>query len=965
MKGTALKPERNRQIDAVFQAALERNPTERADYLDEACAGDPALRREVEALLSSDQQGGGFIELPAIEIAPELVADDHRTTLVGQTIGPYRIEAELGRGGMGEVFLAHDSGLRRKVALKFLPEFSTTDKSRLHRFQQEAHATSGLNHPNILTIYELGRFNERHFIATEFVDGETLRQRLSSGRMRIEEALKTADQIGSALAATHEAGVIHRDIKPENVMVRRDGIVKVLDFGLAKLVNTHVEDPEAKTRTLHKTEPGTVMGTAQYMSPEQARGLDVDSRTDIWSLGVILYEMVCGKPPFAGPTTSDVLVGILDREPLPPNSSESEFAPELWRIIKKALSKHREERYQTIKDLLVDLRSLEKEIDLEGKVGRSEPAGSTTRPIDAPGNQPSSKAAPGRLGVLLILPLAIALITFAGYKWWTKRDVAVSSPSPSIRSSEQHLISTFSGSHRAASFSPDGRMIAFIDAANGTSPQVWVKDLSEGAPLQITSGEDAADRPRWSPRNDQIVYTRGSQGIHSIWSVPPAGGASHKVIEGGRNPSWSWDGAHLVFERGYDIWTAKADGGDQRKVQGVPPTDHLSADRMPAFSPDRALIAFFQKSKGPHGDYWVVPTEGDEARRLTFDDTFGGAPAWTPDGHFIVFPSQRGGSLTLWKVRATGGEPEPILVGTGEDTEPEISRDGRRLIYTNTRNSFLLTLTDPATGRHKELHQSRSDVVDPSFSAQGDKIVFFGVAEGGGIHLYVINTDGTGLNQLTRGTGEQNVHPQWSADGSAIYFYQHQPTTSFRKLSLQDGSIAELARGWEWSTHNHARVNPEGTRIIYTRLDKGQPAATMIRDVTTGGETAFTQLLRFARWSPDGKFVAGTKIKAEWSEAEITVCPVVGELCRALTRGYLPHWSRDGTLVYFFKITSMRDGEELWTISPDGGGEKKIVDLRPIHPIGQFFDLSSTGQIVWVQYRVGKHELWLRDLAGS
>ena len=948
----------------MFQVALARNPAERAAFLDEACAGDPALRREVEALLASDEQSGGFIELPAIEIAPELIADDQTTTLVGETIGPYRIEAQLGKGGMGEVFLAHDSRLRRKVALKFLPAFFTTDERRMRRFEQEAHAASALNHPNILTIYELGRFNEKHFIATEFVDGETFRQRLLNGRMRIAEVLKVADQIASALAASHDAGIIHRDIKPENIMVRRDGIVKVLDFGLAKLVTPQSDDPEAKTLTLLKTEPGTVMGTAQYMSPEQARGLDVDSRTDIWSLGVILYEMVCGKPPFAGPTTSDVLVAILEREPSPPNPTESEITPEFWRIIKKALRKHREERYQRIEDLLVDLRSLEKEMDFAGKIGRSKPAELISRPIVAPSRKPFPKAVTGRLRLLLILPLLIGLI-FAGYKLWNMRDVAVSSPSPSIKSSEQYLVSTFSGSHRAASFSPDGRMIAFIDAAHGTSPQVWVKDLSEGAPVQITSGEDGADRPRWSPRNDQIVYTRRSHGRNSIWAVPPAGGAPHKVIEGGRNSNWSGDGTQLVFERGYDIWTANADGGDQRKVEGIPPTDHLLADRMPAFSPDGALIAFFQKSTGPHGDYWVVPAQGGQARRMTFDDSFGGAPAWTPDGRFIIFPSQRAGSLTLWKVSAVGGEPEPILVGTGEDTDPEISRDGRRLIYTNTRNNFLLTVTDPATGRHSELHQSRSDVVNPSFSPQGDKIVFFGVAEGGGIHLYIINADGSGLNQLTRGENEQNVHPQWSADGSAIYFYQHRPATSFRKISLHDGGITELARGWEWSTHNHACVNPDGTRIIYTRLDKGQPAATMIRDVTTGGETAFTELLRFARWSRDGKFIAGTKIKGEWSEAEITVCPVVGESCRAVTRGYLPNWSGDGKLIYFLKISSMRDGQELWAISPDGMGERKIVDLRPIHPIGEFFDVSSTGQIVWVQYRVGKHELWVRDLPAS
>ena len=961
-----MKLERNRQIDQVFQVALARNPAERAAFLDEACAGDPVLRKEVEALLSSDEQGGGFIESPAVEIAPELVADDQTPTLVGQTIGPYQIEAELGKGGMGEVFLAQDSRLRRKVALKFLPAFFTTDERRLRRFEQEAHAASALNHPNILTIYELGRFNEKLFIATEFVDGETLRQRLFNGRMRTDEVLRVADQVGSALAASHDAGIIHRDIKPENIMVRRDGIVKVLDFGLAKLVTRLSDDPEAKTLTLFKTEPGTVMGTAQYMSPEQARGFDVDSRTDIWSLGVILYEMVCGKPPFAGPTTSDVLVAILDREPLPPNPRESEITPEFWQIIKRALRKDREERYQTIQDLLFDLRHMETETDFAGKLRSSKPAKLSSELIDTESRDRAFVKAPRTLQFVVISALLIGALTFVGYKFWSKREGLVSSPSSSIKHSEQHLISTFSGSHRAASFSPDGRMIAFIDAAHGALPQVWVKDLSEGKPVQITSGEDPADRPRWSPRNDQIVYTRRSQGTDGIWAVPPGGGASHKVIEGGRNPNWSWDGTRLVFERGYDIWTANADGGDQRKVGGVPPTDyHLTADRMPAFSPNGALIAFFQKSKGPHGDYWVVPSEGGQARRLTFDDSFGGAPAWTPDGQSIVFPSQRAGSLTLWKVPAVGGEPEPVLMGTGEDTDPEISRDGRRLIYTNTRNNYMLTITDPATGRQKELHQSRSDTVNPSFSPQGDKILFFGFAEGGGLHLYVVNADGTNLNQLTRGKGEQNVHPQWSADGSAVYFYQHRPTTSFRKLSLHDGGITELVRGWEWSTHNHASVDPEGTRIIYTRMDSGKPAATMIRDLATGGETAFTMPLRFARWSRDGRFIAGTNVKEPWSDSEITVCAVDGGPCRALARGYHPHWSGDGTLIYFYKVSNFRDGEELWAISRDGVGERKIVDLRPLHPIGEFFDVSSTGQVVWVQYRVGKHELWVRDLPAS
>jgi Tol biopolymer transport system component len=571
---------------------------------------------------------------------------------------------------------------------------------------------------------------------------------------------------------------------------------------------------------------------------------------------------------------------------------------------------------------------------------------------------------------LALIGAALVVITMLAIFFFPRRALRdpASTTRPTIRKEgsltpppKQSLISTFPGSHRAASFSPDGQKIAFINTADAV-PQLWVKDLSQGQPVQITSGEDPVDRPRWSPLGDQIVYARGSQGAESIWSIPPASGTPHKVIEGGRNPNWSWDGARLVFERAYDIWTANADGSDQRKVEGVPPTDLLLADRCPAFSPNGSLIAFFQKDKGPIGDIRLIPAAGGQARRLTFDAIHGGAPAWTPDGQFIVFPSQRAGSMTLWKVPAAGGQPEPVLVSAGEDTYPEISRDGRRLIYTNTRNSYIVTVTDPTTGRTGELQESRTDLVDPSVSPQGDKILFFGFAEGGDLQLFTIGAEGGGLTQVTRGKGERNVHPQWSAEGSTIYFYQTRPSTSFRKISIRGGESSELVSGWEWGTHHGARVDSEGKRIIYSKLDKGNVVATMIRDLETGKETAFSLLLRHPRWSHDGNFIAGTDLSSgKWSLAEITLCPLDGGPCRKLTRGNTPHWSADDSRIYFFRSGNLKDGKELWSISREGADERKITDLRPMHPIVDFFDVSPTGQVVWVQYRRGKEELWLLD----
>src|SRR6266540_381415 len=284
-------PERWQRIKDLLHSALERPPQERAAFVNDACAGDSSLRSEVEALIVSHEQAGGFIESPAFELMAESLGETQ--SIVGSELGHYRVTGRLGAGGMGEVYLAEDTRLGRKVALKILLAHFTRDEERLRRFQQEARAASALNHPSILTIYEIGQVGSSHFIVMELIEGETLRRHLSKAPITISEALDIAIQIASALSAAHAAAIVHRDIKPDNVMVRTDGIVKVLDFGLAKL--TEAKSGELEAATLVNTKQGMVMGTAHYMSPEQARGLPVDARTDIWSLGIVLYEMIGGR----------------------------------------------------------------------------------------------------------------------------------------------------------------------------------------------------------------------------------------------------------------------------------------------------------------------------------------------------------------------------------------------------------------------------------------------------------------------------------------------------------------------------------------------------------------------------------------------------------------------------------------------------------------------------------------------
>ncbi|HKQ99151.1 MAG TPA: protein kinase [Pyrinomonadaceae bacterium] len=363
-----MTPERWQQVEDVFQGALDRPPGERAAYLEEACAGDAELQSEAGSLLSAHDEAGNFIEQPAIAQDARVLIGTGPEMDFGHEVGPYRIVELLGVGGMGEVYLAQDARLGRAVALKILLAYFAADDARLRRFQREARAASALNHPGILTIYEVGEADGVHFISTEFIDGHTLRELIRDEGLSLAEVLDIAAQVAAALAAAHAEGIIHRDIKPENIMRRNDGLVKILDFGIAKLTEQQFFETSSEAPTIIKaqTEMGVVMGTAGYMSPEQARGLTVDERTDVWSLGCVLYEMITGRAPFAGATRMDTLVAVLEREPPPLFSQPAEELPEelaqLQQITARALRKERDERYRNIGELLEDLKNVSREI---------------------------------------------------------------------------------------------------------------------------------------------------------------------------------------------------------------------------------------------------------------------------------------------------------------------------------------------------------------------------------------------------------------------------------------------------------------------------------------------------------------------------------------------------------------------------------------------------------------------------
>jgi serine/threonine protein kinase len=361
--------DRWQQIEAVLQAALDRPQRERAAYLDEICEEDDALRREALSLVKAYENAGEFIEQSAIEHDAAVLALELPDRHLGRVIGSYKINERLGSGGMGAVYLAQDLRLNRQVALKILPEYLIAGDG-LRRFQREARAISSLNHPNILTIHEVGEAEGLYFIATEYIEGRTLRELISRGELSIREILEVCLQVGAGLAAAHDAGVIHRDIKPENIMRRSDGLIKVLDFGIAKLsIQTQLSSESARKTT--ETEIGMVLGTVGYMSPEQARGLQVDHRSDIWSFGVLLYEMLAGRSPFEASTRMDTLVGIIEHKPqLLFDQEAPEALRRLQKILDRSLSKQVEQRYQRTDEMLEDLKGLQQEFQFDTVLNR-------------------------------------------------------------------------------------------------------------------------------------------------------------------------------------------------------------------------------------------------------------------------------------------------------------------------------------------------------------------------------------------------------------------------------------------------------------------------------------------------------------------------------------------------------------------------------------------------------------------
>src|SRR5262245_61782490 len=903
--------ERWKQIEKLYTAALECDASGRDAFLDQACAGDEALRREVESLIACQAEAESFIESPALEVAAQLLADEQADSAQKRRLGHYKILSLLGVGGMGEVYLAQDTSLRRKAALKLLPAQFTADEHRVRRFVQEAQAASALNHPNIITIYEIGQVEGVHFIATEFIDGETLRQRMEQAQLSLPEALDVALQIAQALKAAHEAGIAHRDIKPENIMLRSDGYVKVLDFGLAKLTERQPSfvDTQEPTVGVVRTKPGTVLGTVAYMSPEQARGLEVDARTDIWSLGVVMYEMIAKRRPFAGDSAIEVMNAILKEEPPELGETKVKITPALERIVRRCLEKKPEMRFQSASDLTFALEVL------------SAPSGLRPEAATAALAAPESGGKSRLLGLerLMWIAASVALaLTALGFAlaYFTRQ------PASDARVFKTSILPPEKTSFGRIVVSPNGQLLAFTGATGG-KVQLWVRALN-AIEAKAFAGTEGATCPFWSPDSRLIGFFAGSK----LKKIEISGGLPATLCDVGgvgTGGTWSRDGLILFSSLGgAGLSSVSASGGVVTSVM-KPDWKRQETDFTdPCFLPDGRHFFYniLSGQKEARGIYLASLDGGEKRRLLGGDSNAVYAPSGSGEG-FLLFGHE--GALLAQPfdpvARQLTGEPFPITerVGTVFDgTAAGISR----LIVSASDNGVLVF--DPLPNRQRNQlvwvdrggTQIRSmeraiNVLTPRLSADDQRFVASRfVLQTGNNDLWLSDVTGGNATPFTFDPAN-DVFPVWSPDRSRIVWSSNRegPYNLYQKAASGDGQdVLLLQSDYYKFTSDWSR---DGRFIIYRQIHPKTKYDVWVLPVSgsdgppSGDQQPFPFLSTEANeaaatLSPDGRWIAYTSDELGRYEVFVQSFPGGGSKRQVSTNGGIgPHWRRDGKELFY------------------------------------------------------------------
>ncbi len=772
----------------------------------------------------------------------------------GARFGPYEIVSPLGAGGMGEVYRAIDPRIGRPVAIKILPDSLTADADRLQRFEQEARSAGLLNHNNLLTIYELGSHEGAPYIVSELLEGESLRERMEAGAIAPRKAIEYAAQIARGLAAAHDKSIVHRDIKPENLFVTRDGRVKILDFGLAKLTANDAAGSDVRTAQ-RMTAPGTVLGTVGYMAPEQVRGGAVDHRSDIFSLGVVLHEMLTGRHPFQRDTSAETMTAILREDPPEITLSGSQVTPALDRVVRHCMEKNPEERFQSARDLLFDLESL-------SGTSASHPSTAATGPRRLP-----------RYAVIAAAILAVVAIAAVAFFAGRRTGGATDSVAPETAEFQQ--VTYLPGSETSPSLSPDGRTVAFSSRSEGKE-DIYIQRVDGRNAMNLTRdvpGDHA--QPAFSPDGERIAFSSSREG-GGIFLMGATGEAMRRLTAMGASPSWSPDGLTIVFatERFFSPYARQALSSIYSvDVATGRTTLLLNHDGVqPRFSPHGTRIAFWALPQGS-GDreIFTMPATGDpdgtKTVRVTKDPYTDWNPFWSPDGKWLYFASDRHGSMNLWRVAIdeesgqTHGDPERVMLPASSIGEVSPSPDGSKVVFTNLTQSSRIeewSIEDPQRPPHV-VFEGPLLATNIGSSPDGRHLAFSAAAPQE--DLYVIGTDGSGLRQLTN-DAEKDRGPDWSPDGSEIAFYSSREGrwdvwsirvdgSGLRRLTRTPGDQAVVWPRWSSDgkrlTANHGR-NSEIFDLTHTPT-AGREVA--VRGLEPG--TGFS----VGDWSPDQRYLAG------------------------------------------------------------------------------------------------------------